>query len=92
VLLVLLIGFGAANIFFWNRSLLLSFNLPEYVLKVAFGGMLLKIGLAFLIVPRLGYMAEAVLLSAYFVGTVGIIVGRGLREMRRQKQAISETG
>jgi O-antigen/teichoic acid export membrane protein len=91
VLLVLLIGFGVANMFFWDRTLLLSFGKAELPLKASFFAMLGKILLAFLIVPRLGYLAEAGLLSAYFVVTVGVLVWQGLREVRDQSQMDIET-
>jgi len=84
VLLVLLVGFGFANIFFWNRSLLLAFGKADLPLKVGFYAMLGKVILAFLIVPRLGYMAEAALFSAYFVVSVGLLVFYGLREIHTQ--------
>ncbi|QRN82528.1 oligosaccharide flippase family protein [Chloroflexota bacterium] len=87
VLLVLLIGFGVANICFWDRSLLLAFGKAELPLKVSFFAMLGKVALAFLIVPRLGYLAEAGLFSAYFVVTVGVLVARGLGEIKRQALA-----
>ncbi len=86
VLLVLLIGFGIANIFFWDRSLLLSFGKAELPLKVSFFAMLGKVTLAFLIVPTLGYLAEASLFSAYFVVTVGVLALRGLAEIRHQSR------
>jgi O-antigen/teichoic acid export membrane protein len=90
VLLVLLIGFGMANIFFWDRSLLLAFGMAEMPLKVSFFTMLGKVVLAFLIVPVLGYMAEAALFSAYFVVTVGILVLRGLAEIHNRSQLGAE--
>lgn len=85
VLLVLLIGYGVANIFFWNRSLLLAFGQAEFPLKVSFLAMLGKVGLAFLIVPALGYMAEAALFSGYFVVSVGMMTIRGLGEIRERE-------
>ncbi len=84
VLMVLLIGFGVANIFYWDRSLLLAYGKAELPLRVSFFAMLGKVGLAFLIVPVLGYLAEAALFSAYFVVTVGVLVRMGVREIRRQ--------
>ena len=87
VLMVLLIGFGVANIFYWDRSLLLAFGKAELPLRVSFFAMLGKVGLAFLIVPMLGYLAEAALFSAYFVITVGILVYKGLAEIRAQTAA-----
>jgi len=91
VLLVLLIGYGVANIFFWDRSLLLSFGKAELPLKVSFFAMLGKVLLAILIVPVLGYMAEAALFSAYFVVSVGILVIRGVAELRRQSRLVNES-
>jgi len=82
-LLILLVGFGTANILFWNRSLLLAMDMPDYPLKVAFWCMLAKVALAFVLVPRYGYLAEAALLSAYFVVSVGLIFWRGMIELRR---------
>jgi O-antigen/teichoic acid export membrane protein len=90
VLLILLVGFGMANIFFWDRSLLLAFGKAELPLKVSFFAMLGKVVLAFLIVPVLGYLAEAALFSAYFVVTVGVLMSRGLALLREQSQAVAE--
>lgn len=89
VLMVLLVGFGVANIFYWDRSLLLAFGRAELPLQVSFFAMLGKVGLAFLIVPVLGYLAEAALFSAYFVVTVGFLVVKGLGEIKRQSQQTS---
>ena len=88
VLLVLLIGFGMANVLFWDRSLLLAFGNAELPLKVSFFAMLGKVLLAFLIVPALGFLAEAALFSAYFVVSVGILTIKGLAEIR-QREAIT---
>jgi len=91
VLLILLIGFGTANTFFWDRSLLLSFGKAELPLRVSFFAMLGKVGLAFLIVPVLGYLAEAALFSAYFVVSVGVLVWYGLSEVNRRQRQEPET-
>ncbi|HEX9014212.1 MAG TPA: oligosaccharide flippase family protein [Anaerolineaceae bacterium] len=85
-LLILLIGFGMANILFWNRSLCLALGLPDYPLKVYVWGAAAKVALAFLLVPAAGdngYLVEAGLLSGFFVVTVGLTVWRGLSEVRR---------
>lgn len=89
LLLVLLIGFGAANIFFWNRPLLLAQGLADYPLKTSFWSMLAKVALALVLIKALGmgYMTEAVLLSGYFVVSVGLNVWRGLREINRSELA-----
>ncbi len=85
--LILLLGYGIANILFWNRHLLLSLNLPNYPLKVIAIAGLVKIALSFILVPRFGYLAEAVLLSAFLGVSVIFIVLRGVREVRRQALA-----
>jgi O-antigen/teichoic acid export membrane protein len=85
-MLVLLIGFGFANILFWNRSLCLALGLPDYPLKVYIWGMVAKVTLAFLLIPGAGangYIVEAWLLSGFFLVTVGLTVWRGLSEVRR---------
>lgn len=77
-LMILILGFGIANIFFWNRTLLLSFgkaNIPLYVLTAA---MLLKIGLSFIVVPAFGINGEAALLAGNQILSVGALVAIGL--------------
>jgi O-antigen/teichoic acid export membrane protein len=81
-LMALLVGFVFNYTLFWNRPLLLSFGLPEYPLKATVVAGLIKLALAFPLVPRLGYVAEAALLSFYYIASVGAIVWRGLREIR----------
>ncbi len=84
-LLILLVGFGLANTLYWNRNLLLSFNLPNYPLKVITVLGVLKIVLTFLLVPLLGYLAEAALLSAFQAISVTLLTWRGLREVQAQE-------
>ncbi len=91
-LLILLAGFGFSNIFFWNRSLLLSFgkaNIPVYIMA---GAGLLKIGLSFYLVPKFGVNAEAILLSGYFILSTGlmILIGYGLIRKSELKEIPAE--
>jgi O-antigen/teichoic acid export membrane protein len=82
VTMLLLVGFGFANIFFWNRSLLLSFgkaNIPLYVLLAA---AVIKTGLAFWVVPALGSMGEGLLLTGYLVLSTAALVLLGMRRIR----------
>ncbi len=60
-LLALLVGFTFNYILFWNRPLLLSLGLPQYPLKATVAAGLAKLALAFPLVPRFGYVAEAAL-------------------------------
>ena len=79
-LMVLLAGYGVANILFWNRSLLLVLQRPTFPFQVMLWIGLAKVLLAFVLVPRFGYIAEAALLSAYLAISVTIIVWQGLRQ------------
>ena len=78
---ILLFGFAVTNIFFWNRTLMLSFgkaNIPLYVLA---GGAIVKMGLAFVVIPKFGINGEAALLSCYFIITT-LLVWIGYRVIR----------
>ena len=84
-LMILLAGFGFSNIFFWCRSLLLSFgkaNIPLYVLTASG---LLKVGLSFYLVPKYGINAEAALLSGYFILYTAVMVWAGYRLIRKSE-------
>lgn len=81
-MMALLVGFVFNYTLFWNRPLLLSLGLPEFPLKATLVAGLVKLALAFPLVPRLGYVAEAALLSLYYISSVGAIVWRGWREIR----------
>ncbi len=83
-LLILLVGYGFASIFQWNRPLLLALGKPGYPVIVSLVVGLVELTLIFSVVPRLGYLALAGILSAYFVTSIGIIIWRGLHEIQRQ--------
>jgi O-antigen/teichoic acid export membrane protein len=80
-LLILLLGYGLANILFWNRTLLLALGQADYPLKIGFYSTLVKVVLTVLLVPHFGYLMEAALLSLYFITSVGLTVRRGLRDV-----------
>jgi O-antigen/teichoic acid export membrane protein len=90
-LMALLVGMVFNFTLFWNRPLLLSFSLPTFPLIAVIIAGVLKIGLAFPLVPRFGYVMEAGLLSLYYIVSVGLMVWRGLDEIRRQ-EAMVDTG
>lgn len=83
--MILLAGFGFSNIFFWNRSLLLSFGKANIPLYVLFAAAVFKVGLSFWIVPHFGIEGEALLLSGNFVLSVGILVFIGLKLVHKQE-------
>ena len=84
-LLVLLIGYSFGSIFTWNRPLLLALGKPSYPLVIAAVVGVVELTLAFILVPRYGYLAQAGLLSSYFIVAIGLITLRGLREIRVQE-------
>jgi O-antigen/teichoic acid export membrane protein len=92
IILVLLVGFGFANTFFWNRPLLLATSQADYALWAAFLGMLAKVCLAFVLLPESGYLAEAWLLSGYFIITVGAMVWRGLSRLVSDSTRLESAG
>jgi O-antigen/teichoic acid export membrane protein len=82
---VLIIGYGFASIFFWNRNVLLSFNQPNVPLLImlVIGGF--KTILMFVLIPRFGYLMQAGLLSGYFLISIGMMVILGVRQIKIQE-------
>ena len=89
-MLIFLMGLGFANIFFWNRPLLLSLGLPLVPYRISLWCGIAKVALAFLLVPRLGINIEAFLLSAFFIISVSWIILLGFKEIHRREQATEE--
>jgi O-antigen/teichoic acid export membrane protein len=85
-ILILLVGYGIANILFWNRPLLLAFGNSRYPLRVNFFTGVVKTGLMFMLVPPFGYLVQAAILSGYLAVSVAVIVGRGLVELRQAEK------
>lgn len=90
IIWILLVGYGFASIFYWNRPLMLAFHRPNYPLVVTGSAGLIKIGLMFLLVPKYGVNMQAALLSLYFVVTISIITLEGLKSMRKGEIAHPE--
>jgi O-antigen/teichoic acid export membrane protein len=84
---ILLIGFGFANILHWNRPLLLALGKPAFPLLASALVGAIEIILIFLLVPTTGYIGMSWLMSGYFIFSIGIIVWRGLAEIHRQSSA-----
>jgi len=89
-MLIFLLGLGFANIFFWNRPLLLSLGLPMVPYRFSLWCGIAKVALAFLLVPKLGLNFEALLLSAFFVVSVSLILLRGFNEIKRRETLAAE--
>jgi len=85
VVLVLLLGYGTANLLHWNRPLLLAFGKPSYPLVVAVMVGLVEISLTLWLVPRHGYLVMAAILAGYLAITIVITAWRGWHEIRSQE-------
>ena len=84
--LILLIGYGFANILNWNRPLLLALGMPGFPLGVAFVVGIVELGLTILLVPQSGYLMQAAILSGFFIVSISINVWRGLTEIRKRER------
>lgn len=89
-LMILAVGFGFANILFWNRTLLLSFGRANIPLLILLVSAVLKVGLSFIVVPAFGINGEAALLSGNFILSVGIMVAAGLILLNQYEKAEPE--
>ncbi len=92
VILVLFAGFSFANLFYWNRPLLLAFERPNFPLLVTFSVGLVKTVLMFLLVRPFGVMMQAMLLSGYFIVSIAIIAWKGLQLMQQAQDQDLQKG
>jgi O-antigen/teichoic acid export membrane protein len=90
-MLLFVIGMGIPNIFFWNRPLLLAFGKPNYPLVVNTVVGAAKTALMFALVPVYGFMAETMILSGYFLLSIGMLTWRGLQEFRQAEAKYPES-
>jgi O-antigen/teichoic acid export membrane protein len=81
-LVILLLGYGCANILNWNRPLLLALGRPRYPVFVALTVGAVELALFFLLVPRSNYLVAAGIFSGYLVISVLWMVWRGLSIIR----------
>ena len=81
-MLALLVGLAFNYTLFWNRPLLLSLGLPEFPIWVTLIVGLIKVTLAFWLVPQYGMVAAGALLSFYYIASVGVMALRGVKEIK----------
>lgn len=81
-LLALFVGLAFNYTLFWNRPLLLSLGLPEFPIWTTLIVGLIKVALAFWLLPRYGILAAGALLSFYYIASVGVMALRGIQEIR----------
>jgi len=84
-LLALTIGLTFNYTFFWNRPLLLSLNQPDFPIWVTLAVGLVKLSLAFWLIPKYGIVAAGALLSYYYIASVGIMVLHGLKKIQQNE-------
>jgi O-antigen/teichoic acid export membrane protein len=92
VILVLFAGFSFANLFYWNRPLMLALERPNFPLLVTFSVGLIKTVLMFLLVRPFGVIMQALLLSGYFIISIGIIVWKGLWVVQQAQEKDIQKG
>jgi O-antigen/teichoic acid export membrane protein len=87
-MLLLLVGYGLANIVNWNRPLLLALGQPAYPLKVSALVGSVKTALTLTLVKPFGYLVEAAILSGYLATSISFILYKGLNELNRQESVV----
>lgn len=92
IILILMAGYGIANVLFWNRTLLLSFSKADTATRISFWGMVLKVLGALLLLSRMPYYTEAILMSLYLAGTVLLMTFIGISHFRSVKKAENLAG
>lgn len=84
-LVILLIGNAFANVFNWNRPLLLALGHPAYPLMVAAITGAIEIILIFVLLPGSNYLVGAAIFSAYLAVSISWNVLRGVTLLRREE-------
>jgi O-antigen/teichoic acid export membrane protein len=90
IIMILMFGYGIANVLFWNRTLLLTFSEADFATTVSFYSMLAKMFFTVVLVPRGPYYIEAILLSAYLAVSVLIMTARGLHNLKLAEKEAAE--
>ncbi|HLO15790.1 MAG TPA: oligosaccharide flippase family protein [Anaerolineales bacterium] len=86
-IVILLLGYGCANVLNWNRPLLLALGKPIYPLLVATTVGIVEVALIFLLVPRGNYLTAALIFSGYLVVSILWMVWRGLTLIKSEEAA-----
>lgn len=83
---ILLIGYGIANVFFWNRPLLLALGLQKYPLTTSTVFGVLKLGMMMTLVKPFGYLALAAITSFYLGGSILVNAAKGIQTVLTQQK------
>jgi O-antigen/teichoic acid export membrane protein len=90
LLLILLLGYGFAGIFQWDRSLMLSLGKAGYPVLILILTGVIELALIFALVPLYGYLMMGAILSGYLIISNGFISLRGVWEVHRRQLAATE--
>ena len=77
-LVILMVGFGVANILNWNCPLLLALGQPRYPVVVAATVGAMELILFFLFVPHSNYLVASAIFSGYLLVSILWMVWRGV--------------
>ena len=84
---ILMLGFGCANVLNWNRPLLLALGRPRYPVMVSLIVGAVELALFFLFVPRSNYLVASAIFSGYLAISILWMVWRGLSILKHQETA-----
>ena len=84
-IVILLLGYACANIFNWNRPLLLALGKPRYPLLVAGVVGAIELLLFFSLVPSGNYLTASAIFSGYLAISILWMVWRGLTLLGREE-------
>jgi O-antigen/teichoic acid export membrane protein len=83
-LIILLVGFLVANTFYWARPALLALGLPDYATRVNVLVTVCKVAGMLVLLPRIGYLGSAIMLSFSYLLGITLSVLRARREVRQR--------
>ena len=86
-IMILLLGYACANIFNWNRPLLLALGRPRYPLLVAGIVGTVELLLIFWLVPSGTYLTASAIFSGYLAVSILWMVWRGMTLLPREQGA-----
>lgn len=84
---ILLLGYAVANVFGWNRPLLLALGHPTYPLVVAASTGAIEIVMIVLLFPGSNYLVGTAILSAYLAISTIWNIASGLTFIKREEAA-----
>ena len=82
---ILMVGYGVANVLNWNRPLLLALGQPRYPLFVSAVVGAVELALFFWLVPQTNYLVASAIFSAYLAVSVLWMVWRGLKIVKQEE-------